>query len=116
MTLNFWSDDFFDNGWVEHYSKSGKGIAEGVRDVEIYTDQIDLQQSFKAWLHQFDMIYYKEGLNGVVTVYQKPDGDRFLKINGKSDASSTPLDMRTQLLLGYVPLFLQLLMCGYHLE
>ena len=40
-TLNFWSDDFFDNGWVEQYHKSGKGIAEGVRNVEIYKDQID---------------------------------------------------------------------------
>jgi len=41
MTLNFWSDDFFDNGWVEHYRKSGKGLYEGIMEVEIYTDKID---------------------------------------------------------------------------
>ncbi|MEW6379904.1 MAG: hypothetical protein AB1611_09900 [bacterium] len=29
LTLNFWSDKFGDNGWVEDYRKSGKGIKRG---------------------------------------------------------------------------------------
>ena len=41
VTLNFWSDDVFDNGWVEDYGKSGKGLAEGVRDRETYAHKID---------------------------------------------------------------------------
>lgn len=53
-----------------------------------------------------EILYYKEGLNDVVSVYQDPEGQRALKINGKTDASNSPIDMSTQLLLGYIPLFM----------
>jgi spermidine synthase len=53
-----------------------------------------------------EMLYYKEGLNCIVSVYQYPDANRSLKVNGKADASTNKRDMPTQLLLGYLPVFL----------
>ncbi|MEW5803436.1 MAG: hypothetical protein AB1847_15185 [bacterium] len=32
LTLNFWSDKLFDNGWVEDYSRSGRGTVGNVTD------------------------------------------------------------------------------------
>jgi spermidine synthase len=74
--------------------------------VSLYTERLDPLQLSKKWMHQNKIIYYKEGINGIVTVYQVPSGNRFLRVNGKTDASNADLDMPTQLLLGYVPLFL----------
>jgi spermidine synthase len=74
--------------------------------VSIYTSEFNLLQSPGKWIRRFEMLFYKEGPNGVVTVHQRPDGGRFLKINGKVDASNSAKDKPTELLLGYVPLFL----------
>jgi len=74
--------------------------------VSIYTDRFDPSKPFKGTLGQEKIIYYKEGLNGVVAVYQTTNGQRALTINGKVDAGTSPLDMSTQSLLGYLPLFL----------
>lgn len=41
---------------------------------------------------------------GLVTVHQHPKGMRSLRINGKTDASTGPADMMTQLLIGHLPL------------
>ncbi|MBI5366706.1 MAG: hypothetical protein HZA54_06690 [Planctomycetes bacterium] len=51
-----------------------------------------------------ELLYYKEGLNGFVTVEAERDRPqvRSLLVNGKSDAS-TLTDMRTQMLLGHLP-------------
>jgi len=75
------------------------------RGVSIYAKAINpmlpIENSSKD-----EILYYKEGLNDVVSVYQHPEGQRSLKINGKTDASNSPVDMSTQLLLGYIPLFM----------
>jgi len=49
-----------------------------------------------------EMLFYRDGLNTTVSVDQK-DGLIALKVNGKTDAS-TSLDMSTQVLLGQLPL------------
>ncbi len=49
------------------------------------------------------LIYYREGLNAAVAV-SADDRHRFLLINGKGDASTSPDDMKTQSLLGHLPM------------
>ena len=50
------------------------------------------------------IIFYRDGLTATVSVHQKGK-TRFLRVNGKTDAS-TDTDMPTQLLLGHVPMLL----------
>jgi spermidine synthase len=47
-------------------------------------------------------VFHSEGLMTTITVEENPDGIRFLKVGGKTDASNGD-DMRTQLLLGHLP-------------
>lgn len=61
--------------------------------------------SFLEDLHQNRLLYYKDGLSSTVGVYADPWGNRFLRVNGKTDAS-TGTDMNTQLLLGHLPVLL----------
>jgi spermidine synthase len=46
-------------------------------------------------------VFYKDGITSTVSVYKDAEGT-YLKVNGKTDAS-TGGDMPTQLLLGYIP-------------
>jgi len=48
------------------------------------------------------LLYYKDGVSANVAVFQTPWKERFMRINGKTDASSAG-DMSTQMLLGYIP-------------
>jgi spermidine synthase len=50
------------------------------------------------------ILFYKEGLHTTVTTELAVDGNIFLRVNGKTDASLA-MDMRTQLLSGYLPMF-----------
>ncbi len=50
------------------------------------------------------ILFYKEGMHTTVTTELSVDGNIFLRVNGKTDASLA-LDMRTQLLSGYLPMF-----------
>ncbi len=50
------------------------------------------------------ILFYKEGLHTTVTTELSIDGNIFLRVNGKTDASLA-MDMRTQLLSGYLPMF-----------
>lgn len=62
-------------------------------------------RSFVAALHRYQLLFHKDGVNSTVTVMQTPWGERFMRINGKTDAS-TGSDMATQMLQGYLPLLL----------
>lgn len=55
----------------------------------------------------FDLLYYKEGINANVAVTESKTGpkQKVLIINGKPDASSIT-DMPTQILLGQIPMLL----------
>jgi spermidine synthase len=74
--------------------------------VAVYTDSMSTEKSLEDRLYRSEMLFFKEGINAIVTVYQKSDGNRFLRINGKADASTNAIDMSTQLLLGHIPAIL----------
>lgn len=52
------------------------------------------------------ILFYKDGVDATVSVHETEDGNRFLRINGKSDASSLLGDMPTQVSLAQMPLIL----------
>jgi spermidine synthase len=49
------------------------------------------------------VIFYREGIEGVVSVKQRMDQEKYLSVNGKVDAS-TGRDMITQKLLAHIPM------------
>ncbi|SVC67133.1 uncharacterized protein METZ01_LOCUS319987, partial [marine metagenome] len=51
------------------------------------------------------ILFYKEGVHTTVTTELSVSGNIFLRVNGKTDASLA-MDMRTQLLSGYLPMLL----------
>jgi len=51
------------------------------------------------------ILFYKEGTHTTVTTELSISGNIFLRVNGKTDASLA-MDMRTQLLNGYLPMLL----------
>jgi spermidine synthase len=53
----------------------------------------------------YQLLFFKEGLNAVVSVKKTTDGDLVLEINGKADATAKS-DAATQLMLGHLPLLL----------
>lgn len=57
----------------------------------------------EAELRKNKILFFKEGMYTTVTTELSPSGNIFLRVNGKTDASLA-LDMRTQLLSGYLPM------------
>lgn len=53
-----------------------------------------------------DLLYMGEGMNASIAVTHFEDGNRFFHISGKIEASSQPLDMRLQRMLGHLPTLL----------
>ncbi len=56
-----------------------------------------------AELKKNKTLFFKEGIHTTVTTELSVSGNIFLRVNGKTDASLA-LDMRTQLLSGYLPM------------
>ena len=56
-----------------------------------------------AELKKNKILFFKEGMHTTVTTELSVSGNIFLRVNGKTDASLA-LDMRTQLLSGYLPM------------
>ena len=61
---------------------------------------------YRQSIHTQSLLYYKDDKDTTVAVAQGKDGDLFLKVNGRNDASSRG-DLPTQLLLAHVPLLLK---------
>ncbi|OGS50714.1 MAG: hypothetical protein A3J79_12495, partial [Elusimicrobia bacterium RIFOXYB2_FULL_62_6] len=57
----------------------------------------------RAGRDELRILLHKDGAFATVTVLDDSDRERFLRVNGKSDASNNKVDMGTQLLLAYVP-------------
>lgn len=59
-----------------------------------------------SWRHRIEdrVLFYQDGISSTVSVHQGGD-ERTLRVNGKADAG-TGKDMRTQLLLGHLPVLL----------
>lgn len=47
--------------------------------------------------------WYRDGLSATVSVGMVPNGEIYLKVNGKADASTSRGDLSTQYLSGYIP-------------
>jgi len=62
-------------------------------------------EAMKSRYARHMLLFNKDGVDTTVTVI-KVDDQRFLKVNGKTDASTHPLDMRTQIISGHLPLLL----------
>jgi len=75
--------------------------------VAVYAQRY-LEGSKKYPLHEMlskmKILYYKDGISSTVSVHQF-ENDIFLRVNGKTDAS-TGVDMHTQLMLGHIPALL----------
>ena len=50
-----------------------------------------------------EILYWNEGMNASIAVTELDDGIRCFHVSGKVAASSDPLDMRLQLMLGHIP-------------
>ncbi len=57
----------------------------------------------EAEMKKNKILFFKEGMHTTVTTELSVSGNIFLRVNGKTDASLA-LDMRTQLLSGYLPM------------
>jgi len=66
-----------------------------VSDYRAFIDELSIDR----------VLFHKSGANATVAVMETQDGSRYMRINGKTDASEGE-DMNTQLLLGYMPLLL----------
>lgn len=67
----------------------------------------DFPQPPPATSEDTQILYFKEGVTSTISVIQDSRGFKNLLINGKADASNNRTgDMRTQLLLGHLPLLL----------
>ena len=77
----------------------------------LYTDlykNVSVQKGLEleaAMKEGYQLLFFKEGLNAVVSVKKTTDGDLVLEINGKADATAKS-DAATQLMLGHLPLLL----------
>jgi spermidine synthase len=63
-------------------------------------------EDYRRDVHKQSLLFYKDDKDATVTVVKGRDGDLYLKVNGKTDASSRG-DLPTQLLLAHVPLLLK---------
>jgi len=75
-----------------------------------YRSKVALEsfEAFKKVKDLYTILYHRDGAGSTVTVKRdnhSPDGNTFLQVNGKTDAS-TARDMGTQLLTGHVPALL----------
>jgi predicted membrane-bound spermidine synthase len=61
---------------------------------------------FRGLFSKVGMPFYRDDREATVSVMQYPGGIMSLRVNGKADASTGP-DMRTQILLGEIPLLLR---------
>lgn len=85
------------------------GYDEKALNLGLYqrASSFESEEDFRNVIGDMKLLYCEDGLYGTVSVTEHgPDGLRCLRINGKPDASTAIYDMPTQLLLGYVPLFL----------
>ena len=82
-------------GWDQRILTSGVAI---YGNTYLATDG-----GFRSALAGERLLFYRDGIGATVSVHENARG-RFLRINGKTDASAG--DMETQLMLGHLPLLL----------
>jgi len=68
-------------------------------------DLVDDPDALRSMRDQGSVLFHEEGMGATVTVLQRPEGARVLRINGKTDAS-TQSDRLGQGFLGHLPMLL----------
>jgi spermidine synthase len=63
-------------------------------------------EDYRRNVHTQSLLFYRDDKDATVTVVKGREGELFLKVNGKTDASARG-DLPTQLLLAHVPLLLK---------
>ena len=89
---------FFVPSWDQRVMASGPGVYANQ-----YLRRAETASLTDTLRRQSELLFYRDGISGTVSVHQ--DGQlRFLRVNGKTDASTSNLDMPTQLMSGHLPL------------
>ena len=70
-------------------------------------EKVHAREEFAESMKDSELIYYKEGLSAVVSLH-KDAGALYLRVNGKTDASTDVRDMKTQVLVGHLPFLLNM--------
>ena len=72
-----------------------------------WRNRLDSALDLGDWLReQRQLVFYREGSEAVVAVSETTGGQRFLSVNGKTDAGSGPQDVLTQKFIAHVPMLL----------
>ncbi|MBI4669875.1 MAG: fused MFS/spermidine synthase [Elusimicrobia bacterium] len=74
----------------------------------IYADEHEDSRPWRKFVQAMEadeLLYYQDGISATISVFEEDTGNRYLRTNGKTDASSSR-DMETQLMTGYLPLLL----------
>ncbi len=74
--------------------------------VFIYQQRYSQAPLFNELASDWPILYYKEGINALITIRNSGDAI-MMRTNGKTDASTYTLDMRSQLLAAYIPMALK---------
>jgi len=88
--------------WSENVLSSGPFINANSNRISAYYKKTDIVEYIKT---SNELIYYKEGVNTTVSVGKAANGDLYLAVNGKTDAS-TSADLSTQMLIAHIPLLM----------
>ena len=81
-------------------------VASGVHYHPEKFEGVSSFAQIEKMIRKSKQIYLAEGIDSTVGIYTQPGGTTFLKINGKTDASTGWYDMNTQLLLAHLPMML----------
>jgi len=89
--------------WDAHVLSSGPYLYAGKYKIISAEKGVGLEKAMK---NKGQLLYFKEGLNALVSVKKTAHGDVSLEINGKTDASAKGGDVAPQLMVGHLPLLL----------
>ncbi|MBN1516075.1 fused MFS/spermidine synthase [Candidatus Sumerlaeota bacterium] len=115
-----WNHDMLNRGYYYVIRKQGNVQRTSMRDPEhwkitpplaaeaISSRKAELESEKSSQDGMRRMLYQKDGVNATVAVFQSPYDPKsvFLKVNGKTDASSQG-DIATQLLVSHLPLIVK---------
>jgi len=63
-------------------------------------------EGWRAATREMEILFYKDGINTTLSVDRDANNYRFYRSNGKTDASTHPIDMAVQIFIGELPMLL----------
>ncbi|MCB2188968.1 MAG: fused MFS/spermidine synthase [Deltaproteobacteria bacterium] len=109
MVVSPWSPLIMNSG-VYVYAARYHKMLHRYQDATQHNADLPLLSAWEVWrlaMEQYHLLYYRNGPVASVAVMERPDGVRFLTIDGKTDASTGERnDMQTQVMMGQLPLLL----------